>query len=154
MSTIQTAQYPYQMASSDLGKNVQRNVQTKLESSKNFLMKTQHRAQFYWSAFEATMKELWQQQDFRLACYIFGSLTAIPLGIFLAFISGVMLFATVTSTFIWSFFVFSAIAVGLVGLLPVLFGFFVTTVIIMSGYYAYKYLMSFRKQNKLRAKQN
>jgi hypothetical protein len=84
-------------------------------------------------------------QEFRLSVYIFGLLSAIPAAIFLLVITLVIFSTSVLVSFIWTFFVFSTITIGLIILVPILAGFSIIAAFFIVGYYIYKYLLQLKQ---------
>lgn len=87
-------------------------------------------------------------QEFRLGVYIFGLLSVIPAAFFLLFLALVILFTTVLVSFVWTFFVFSALTIGLMILVPILFACSITVGFLIIGYGAYQYLLRLKQANK------
>jgi hypothetical protein len=77
-------------------------------------------------------------EEFRLGAYIFGLLSIIPFAFFVLFIASVFFVTTVLTSFVWTFFICSALMIGLMVLVPLLFGFSIIAGFLIVGYYVYK----------------
>ncbi|KAF1801734.1 hypothetical protein FB192DRAFT_1374373, partial [Mucor lusitanicus] len=139
----QQQQQPYYNAS-----DMERKLQSKMESYKHFAVKMYHQAQFYWDAIKVNLVHLWQYEEFRLGVYIFGLLSVIPTACFLLFLAVVVLVSTVVASFIWTFFVFSALTLGLMVLVPILMACSVTVGFFIIGYHGYRYVVGLKQANK------
>ncbi|KAG2192846.1 hypothetical protein INT46_010873 [Mucor plumbeus] len=121
---------------------------SKMETSRNFIMKLCHQAQFYWDAIKVNLINFWQLQEFKLGVYIFGLLSVIPAAFFLLFLALVIIFTTVLVSFVWIFFVCSALTIGLMILVPILFVCSIIVGFLTVGYYVYQYLLRLRQANR------
>lgn len=83
-----------------------------------------------------------------MGVYIFGLLSVIPTTCFLLFLAIVVLVSTVVASFIWTFFVFSALTLGLMVLVPILMACSVTAGFFIVGYHVYHYLLRLKQANK------
>ncbi|KAK4513639.1 uncharacterized protein ATC70_005643 [Mucor velutinosus] len=128
--------------------DTEKKLQSKLESYKHFALKMYHQAQFYWDAIKVNLVHLWQYEEFRLGVYVFGLLSVIPTACFLLFLAVVVLLSTVVASFIWTFFVFSALTLGLMVLVPILMACSVTVGFFIVGYHVYYYLLGLKHANK------
>ncbi|CAO3656136.1 unnamed protein product [Mucor fragilis] len=127
---------------------MEKKLQSKLESCKHVAVKMYHQSQFYWDAIKINLVHLWQYEEFRLGVYIFGLLSVIPTTCFLLFLAIVVLVSTVVASFIWTFFVFSALTLGLMVLVPILMACSVTAGFFIVGYHVYHYLLRLKQANK------
>jgi hypothetical protein len=90
-------------------------------------------------------------QEFRLCFYLFGLLSAIPVGIFLICVISATCIITVLLSFVWTLAVCTTVTIGLVLLVPVLIAFALVSVLSLVGYSAYTY---FVKQTGAKTKTN
>ncbi|KAL7323998.1 hypothetical protein PS15p_210578 [Mucor circinelloides] len=127
---------------------MEKKLQSRMESCKYFVMRMYHQAQFYWDAIKINLVHLWQYEEFRLGVYIFGLLSVVPTAFFLLFLAIVVLISTVVASFIWTFFVFSALTLGLMVLVPILMACSVTVGFFIVGYDVYQYLLRLKQANK------
>lgn len=128
--------------------DMEKKLHSKMESYKQFVVKMYHQAQFYWGAIKVNLVHLWQYEEFRLGVYIFGLLSVIPTACFLLLLAIVVLVSTVVASFIWTFFVFSALTLGLMVLVPILIACSVTVGFFIIGYHVYHYVVGFKQANK------
>ncbi|KAI7890532.1 uncharacterized protein EV154DRAFT_552243 [Mucor mucedo] len=127
---------------------MEQKLQDQLENLKNLKQKIDKQSQPYWNAIKSTFDTCWQYQEFRLGVYIFGLLSVIPAAIFVLFLSSVVFITSVLVSFIWTFFVFSAGAFGLIILLPILFSISIAVAFLIVGHDVYQYLIRLKQANK------
>ncbi|GAN03651.1 hypothetical protein MAM1_0045d03106 [Mucor ambiguus] len=137
-----------QQQSFDNASDMEMKLQSKMESYKNFVVKMYHQVQSYWDAIKTNLFHLWQYEEFRLGVYIFGLLSIIPTACFLLFLAIVILVSTVVASFIWTFFVFSTLTLGLMVLVPILMACSVAAGFFIVGYHVYHYMLGLKQANK------
>lgn len=83
-----------------------------------------------------------------MGVYIVALLSAIPVALFLLFVTTVLLITTVLVSFVWTFFVFSAITLGLMILVPLVFGISLAAGSIIVVYDIYQFLLRMKHTQK------
>ncbi|KAI8640644.1 hypothetical protein BD408DRAFT_444978 [Parasitella parasitica] len=149
-TTTETITNPVSTAKLDLPDvcDMEKKFQSKMEVINNYLKKAHHQTQCYWDVIKVSAINLWQYEEFRLGVYIFGLFSALPAAVFLLFFTLVIFITTVLVGFVWTFFVFSALTIGLAILVPILMGCSVTVGFLIVGYDIYQHLLRLKQANK------
>ncbi|KAI8085882.1 uncharacterized protein B0P05DRAFT_534089 [Gilbertella persicaria] len=111
------------------------------ESWRDLLHSLYSQPQACYDAILTKVNKFWSYEEFRFGFYIFALISAVPILIFLSFMFTVIFLTSAVTSFIWMFFVFSSLAIGLMLLIPILFVTLLTTSIIVLGYDLYCYLL-------------
>lgn len=127
---------------------MEENLYIRLENSKDYFTKANNVLLPYWNAILRVFNVFWQYQEFRLGVYIFGLLSMIPSALFLLFLAVVVFSTTIFVGLAWTFFVFSALTVGLMFLVPILIGCSIIVGGLIAGYDVYQYLVRLKQANK------
>ncbi|KAI9344768.1 hypothetical protein BD770DRAFT_397469 [Pilaira anomala] len=119
---------------------IEQKVLDKLEVSKSWIDKIYVQWLPYLNAIQTTMQTLWQYPEFRVAIYIFGTLSLIPVIIFLLFILTIILTTSIILCVLWSIIIFSTAAFGLIILTPILLTLALAVLFLVISFDTFQYI--------------